>query len=309
MGKFKNDSNGFTLIELIVVIAILGIILAIAVPSFIGVIAQSKVSADIASLNSLNKATDIYEMINGTENGDVFDGITTDYNRMNELVTEGYLNEIIVPQYEGSEFNWDIDSQVWTYYNAYTGTTVTKYTFSDLTVADYKKTGTWTDTDDGFYSNYGLLFIENDKSEYTINTTATLNAGTSGGYGILFETSIDSDNKDSGYALQFDRGLNAIVVRERENGVESSPIKSVSNKDNSLIPASKTDEWWSEEHDIKLVVSDAIDQDGKKSITVYIDNDLVMENFVVDGNSDSTNNYTGFRSWTTGTTYKEMTIE
>lgn len=54
MSKLRNK-RGFTLIELIVVLAVLAIIMAIAVPRFGGVREQAKVDADMATLASIAK--------------------------------------------------------------------------------------------------------------------------------------------------------------------------------------------------------------------------------------------------------------
>lgn len=49
------NKKGFTLIELIVVLAVLAIIMAIAVPRFGGVREQAKIDADMATLASIAK--------------------------------------------------------------------------------------------------------------------------------------------------------------------------------------------------------------------------------------------------------------
>lgn len=59
INKLKNK-KGFTLIELIVVLAVLAVIMAIAVPRFMGVQEQSKVDADYASGSLIAKTAEIY---------------------------------------------------------------------------------------------------------------------------------------------------------------------------------------------------------------------------------------------------------
>jgi len=55
----KNDikKNGFTLIELIIVIAIIGVLSVIALPKFSGILKDAKVKADISSAKVITDAT------------------------------------------------------------------------------------------------------------------------------------------------------------------------------------------------------------------------------------------------------------
>ena len=53
----NKKKKGFTLIELIIVIAIIAILAAIAIPNFLGIQRKSKIKADIASAKTIYDAT------------------------------------------------------------------------------------------------------------------------------------------------------------------------------------------------------------------------------------------------------------
>lgn len=62
--KYTNN-EGFSLIELVIVIAILSILSAIAIPSFVGVIIKARQSAAIAFVDAMMKGSMIFESENG----------------------------------------------------------------------------------------------------------------------------------------------------------------------------------------------------------------------------------------------------
>ena len=68
--KLKNK-KGFTLIELIIVIAILGIIAAIAIPRFNGIQETSKEKADDVTAKMIEKAAETYFISEGSKPSNV----------------------------------------------------------------------------------------------------------------------------------------------------------------------------------------------------------------------------------------------
>jgi type IV pilus assembly protein PilA len=63
--RLKNK-KGFTLIELIVVLAVLGIIALIAIPKFLGVQEAARQDADAATVESIEKAGELWSAMNNT---------------------------------------------------------------------------------------------------------------------------------------------------------------------------------------------------------------------------------------------------
>ncbi|WP_296559843.1 prepilin-type N-terminal cleavage/methylation domain-containing protein [uncultured Acetobacterium sp.] len=85
--KQVNNSRGFTLLEMIVAIAVLGALAALAIPQFKDVIENSRKRTDQANIQIIESAIELYK----AEIGDIPAGVTT----FNQLVTElnrvGYL--------------------------------------------------------------------------------------------------------------------------------------------------------------------------------------------------------------------------
>ena len=69
MRRRVGDERGFTLIELLVVIVILGILLAIAVPSYLGFKARAEKSASKANVRAAMPAVEAFYADNGTYAG------------------------------------------------------------------------------------------------------------------------------------------------------------------------------------------------------------------------------------------------
>jgi len=90
------NQKGLTLIELLAVIVVLGIVMAIAVPSVMGVIEKSRLEADKASLMVVKEAGLRYAMVNQVSQ------TQTGLSIQNELVDKGYLNSM--PELKSGKF-------------------------------------------------------------------------------------------------------------------------------------------------------------------------------------------------------------
>lgn len=67
---FKKVRHGFTLVEIMIVVLIIGILLAIAVPNFIRARESSRAKSCVANLKSINGAKEQWAMVNKKTSAD-----------------------------------------------------------------------------------------------------------------------------------------------------------------------------------------------------------------------------------------------
>ena len=99
MSRIRKQDAGFTLMELMIVMAIIGVLMMVAVPSFVGAIRQAREAVLKEDLHVLRTAIDSYTM-------DKQKAPQT----LDDLLTDGYLKTIPEDPFTRSKDSWVTDT-------------------------------------------------------------------------------------------------------------------------------------------------------------------------------------------------------
>lgn len=99
--KIIRNPNGLTLLELLAVVVILGIISAIAVPTFSTIIENTKKDAHISNAIQIAEAAKTYINSNSLKD----QSLPSDPIKLETLITEGYIFSIKDPSISGGYYD------------------------------------------------------------------------------------------------------------------------------------------------------------------------------------------------------------
>lgn len=100
--KFNNAKRGFTIVELVIVIAIIAILAAVLIPTFSSLVQSAQMASDTSLITNLNKELAMAEA-KDDKNATMSDVIK-------DLENAGYSLALLTPTAEGCYIAWDADT-------------------------------------------------------------------------------------------------------------------------------------------------------------------------------------------------------
>lgn len=335
--------DGFTLIELIITLAILGLILAIAAPNYLGVSAATGEQACAHQRTLIKKA--LREQM--AQQADADPKVLLEQILANE---DGryFTDSPVCPSggsYKIVELNSGEYGVACSLHGAPEGAIAFngyQYDFSRMNKEEWsdiakigKGTFNYNEETGKVVSNWGTAFIQYDQSDHYKLTTSAKLSENSNGYGLFLETSLNdpkanNEAPDTGTIIQFDPGLGTMIaMRKRDNGNEGTHtsiniakfikeadyakdengeylIQSDSNGKEKKVRS----DWWKSEHTMSLEV-ETIDE-NTKGVKVYIDDVAIFNDdeysYTINTNTEE-KTYTGFRTWSGDVEFSSLTYE
>lgn len=188
MTFFKKLKKGFTIVELVIVIAVIAVLAAVLIPTFTNMIKEAKVSSDTTLVKNLNTALVTDEAINGTP--------ATMQEALDAVSGYGYSVDKLTPTSNG-DIVWDSDSNRFALNNS-KGESVFKdsATTSTTGIAVWKITDSLPTDSDLVYSYYLTSY---SGSDITVSTGIDLSG---------IDTPIDVTYENKGAAQTVTLNLN-----------------------------------------------------------------------------------------------------
>lgn len=95
MNKLIRSNKGFTLVEIMIVVVIIGLLAAMAIPAFQKVRASSQDKAVLNNMRQLGAAADQYFLENGTSNANIVSLVGSSYyiKALNTVANESYPSD------------------------------------------------------------------------------------------------------------------------------------------------------------------------------------------------------------------------
>ncbi len=158
--------KGFTVVELVIVIAVIAILAAVLIPTFINLVNKANVSADVQLVRNLNTALALDKTENGKHD--------TMHDAVHAVKEHGFDVTLIKPTTEGFYILWDSVNDVFCYAEDGEGKTV-NYVPEDIVTDEQKQTAKESvinfyyvdDKVSGFEHNYSIYY-NGDATEITV---------------------------------------------------------------------------------------------------------------------------------------------
>lgn len=275
---------GVTIVELLIVITVMGIISAFGYVAVDTIIDNTRAKADIHNLDTLNKATENFITYGNIDTEDAFEGLNSDYFRIEHLHQTGYLDTIIETQQNDAEFRWNVDNQTWELYggrNPYN--TYQSYDFSTMTLQDAIDDGLTVvtesrldyDTENGhavILRQGGMMFKDTTQDAYSFSVVISTQNQNDTRPVFYFDYNDANDNlaKGEGFAILFNRKNAFVRIFTISNGTSYSNATTFYYSSTGVIPTVNEDpSWYSNQHEFSFEIS-RVDSTTKQ-ISIYID--------------------------------------
>lgn len=203
------NSKGLTIVELIIVIAIMAIVSTFAVIGVSRSLHVTRQKGDEVVLANINEATRMMMYHNSSTESTVFIGITSDEERLNELVSDGFLSEYPEPLVDGNSYVYNEDICMWT-----------------------------LNGDGG-----SVTYSETDTNLFTVSGTKITGYDESGGTVVVIPREIDGVTiTEIGQDAFHSKGLTSVIIQDNITRISGNAFHS-NNLTTVSIPGSVTRIW------------------------------------------------------------------